>query len=134
MFGGLFSSDRTIEKAVNLADDSVRGVGNWIDNMQFTEQEKSQANQRLLDFRLNVLEQTADESSVRSISRRILAWMITGTFLTLILLSALGAILGLAWAESVFKIAQSIYEAFLAVISFYFVSQMGNSWIEKIKK
>jgi len=130
----LFSSDKTVRKAVNLVDDSVRGVGNWIDELSFTEQEKAQANQKLLDFRLKVLDKTADESSVRSISRRILAWAIVGVFLTLIMLSAIGTILGLSWAKGVFMIAKSIYEAFLAVISFYFVSHIGNSWIEKSKK
>ncbi len=127
---GIFSS----EKVVDLVDDSVRGVGTWINDMNFTEQEQSKANQQLLSFRLNVLEKTADESTARSISRRILAWAVAGTFLTLILISAIGAILGMAWAQSVFLIAKSIYSSFLAVMSFYFVGNIGNSWIEKSKK
>jgi len=125
----LFSS-----KAGNLIDDSVRGVGSWIDEQQFTDEEKSVANQKMLNFRMDVLTKTADESTIRSISRRILAWSVTGVFLTLIMLSAAGTILGMSWAEGIFLIAQSIYTSFLAVMSFYFVSQIGNSWIEKAKK
>jgi len=131
---GLFSSPKIINKAVDLADTGIRETGTWLNDLNFTEQEKSKANQKMLDFRLSVLEKTADESTARSISRRILAWAVTGTFLTLILLSAIGMILGMAWAQGVFLIAKSIYSSFLAVMSFYFVGNIGNSWIDKSKK
>ncbi len=134
MFWDLFSGEKTVEKAVNLVDDSVRGVGGWIDEQQFTEQEKAENRQRLMDFRLKVLSKTADESSVRSISRRILAWTIVGVFLMLVVTAAIGTVLGALWVKGVVTLINAMSSSYLAVTSFYFVSHIGNSWIEKAKK
>jgi len=130
----LFSSDKIVNKAVDLVDDSVRGVGNWIDEQQYTDEEKAVAYKKLMDFRLRVLEKTADESSVRSISRRILAWSITWFFLGVLSLYILGAVISAAWASKVLAVAKLMHSPFLAVVSFYFVAHLGNGWIERAKK
>lgn len=131
---GLFSSSKTVNTAVELIDASVRGVGNWIDERDFTDEERSEAEQKMLEFRLNVLERTSSESSARSISRRILAWSVTYVFLGLLLLATLGFILKATWATQVLSVAKLLNNAFWTIIGFYFVAHIGNGWIEKMKK
>lgn len=131
---GLFSSSKTVDKAVDLIDDSVRGVGNWIDEREFTVEERSVAQQKMLEFKLSVLERTSTESSARSISRRILAWSVTYVFLGLLLLATLGFILKASWAAQVLSVAKLLNNAFWTIIGFYFVAHIGNGWIEKMKK
>lgn len=134
MFWDIFSSEKTVDKAVNLVDDSIRGIGNWIDGQQFTEQERSEATQKVLDFRLKVLEKTNDESSARSISRRILAWLVCGTFIFLLLLSVVVYPINKDWSTFAFSVAGVLAQGNALVLGFYFVGQIGNSWIEKAKK
>lgn len=131
---GLFTTSRTADKTVDLVGDTVRGVGTWVDELNFTEEEKIKSNIKLLDFRLKALSQTQDESSIRSISRRFLAWSVTFTFLLLLLLSTVGEILGMVWAENVLNISKLLVNPFWTIIAFYFVGHIGNSWIEKNNK
>ena len=68
MFGfikSLFTSspDKVFEAAA--------GVGNWIDEQQFTEQEKSQANFKALDYKLKWLNATQG----MNLARRYIAMM-----------------------------------------------------------
>ncbi len=131
---GLFSSAKTVDKAVDLIDSTVRGVGTWIDERDFTAEERSEAQQKMLEFKLTVLERTSTESSARSISRRILAWSVTYVFLGLLLLATLGFILKATWAAQVLSVAKLLNNAFWTIIGFYFVAHIGNGWIEKMKK
>ena len=126
----LFVGEKIQEKAVDFVDDAVKGVGSWIDDWNFTESEKSEANLELLAFRLDVLKKTADESSARAISRRFLAWTVTIFFLLIIGTAAIGFILDKVWAIEVLGIAKLVYSSFLAIISFYFISNL----VDKVKK
>jgi len=129
----IFASEKIQEKAVDFIDDTVKGVGGWVDDFNFTDEEMSEARQKMLAFRLSVLERTADESSIRSISRRVLAWSVTGVFLLIIVIAVIGFILKLSWAVNVLEVAKLIYSSFLAIISFYFVSNIIGSSIDKMK-
>lgn len=135
---GLFDDKKNQSKIVDLVDDSVRGVGKWIDNLQLTDQEKLTLTidnaQKIIELRTRVLERTADESTVRSISRRILAWAIAGVFLFLVLLAALAAILEREWINDIVKLIDLMSQPFMIVVGFYFVAHIGNGWIEKFKK
>jgi len=131
---GFFGSDKTEETVVETIQSSLTGIGEFVDESFFTAEEKSKANVQLLHTRLGILEKTADESTVRSISRRVIALSITFTFLFLIVCAAYGTIYEATWVKDMLLILSILENPFLAVISFYFVVEIGNSWILKAKK
>jgi len=74
IFGGFSKSEKTID----LIGDSIRGIGNWIDEKDFTPEEKSKALAKSVDSHLKLVEATNNENSTRSITRRWLAFIIVG--------------------------------------------------------
>jgi len=125
----IFASEKIQTKAVDFVEDVTKGVGTWIDELNFTIEEKSKSDMELLAFRLDVLRKTANESSARAISRRYLAWAVVLVFLFLVLLVVFGYIVGASWAVSVLNVLKLIYTSFLAIISFYFVTNL----VDKVK-
>ena len=77
----LFGGPATAEKTVDFAIDTAKGIGNWIDEQQFTDQERAVAHAQNLDRLLKGIEATRDENSTRSVTRRYLAWGIMGVYL-----------------------------------------------------
>jgi hypothetical protein len=72
VFGGGYSKTQG-----ELVNDTVRGVGNWIDEQQFTDQEKNQAKMELAVKYAKFVDSTISENSERSKTRRALAlWII----------------------------------------------------------
>ena len=70
--------------------DAAAGVGNWIDEQQFTEQEKSQANFKALDYKLKWLNATQG----MNLARRYIAMMFCITFLLSFIVCLLSAVVG----------------------------------------
>ena len=68
----LFGSSDSMSKTMDIVGDSIRGVGNWIDERDFTEEEKSKANADASKAHLDLIKAIKDENSTRSITRR---WM-----------------------------------------------------------
>ena len=89
---------------------------------------------RITDLKLTLIEKTLEESSARSVSRRILAWTVIITFISIILLAIIGTILKAIWVPKILKILELIYSSFLMIISFYFVSNIISSSIDKVKE
>lgn len=79
--GALFGGGNTQEKAVDFAIDTAKGVGAWIDEQQFTDQERAEAHANNMNTLLKGIEATRDENSTRSVTRRYLAWGIMGVYL-----------------------------------------------------
>ncbi len=77
----LFGGSETASKTVDFVAESARGIGTWIDERNFTEEEKSKADFATLQTVLKGIEATRDENSTRSITRRYLAWSIMGVYL-----------------------------------------------------
>lgn len=119
----LFGGSKAADKAMDLASSSIKGVGNWIDNRTFTDQEKSVANADAVKLHLKLVELTANENSTRSITRRIMAWAVVGVILALGIISVGFALAGQGEAvKSVLLVAEAfkLGWAFTAVIVFYF--------------
>tara|TARA_R110001606_G_scaffold135085_1_gene271912 strand:+ start:103 stop:462 length:360 start_codon:yes stop_codon:yes gene_type:complete len=70
--------------------EAAAGVGNWIDEQQFTEQEKSQANFKALDYKLKWLNATQG----MNLARRYIAMMFCITFLLSFIVCLLSAVVG----------------------------------------
>lgn len=117
--GSLFSSGKAVEKTV----DAVIATG---DALIFTEEERSQANQKYLDW---VLEYHK-ASSGSNIARRMIAVMVVGVFLLLVLLVA--GFYSFAMPEHGDSILSLIGETLTTpvgiVIGFYFVSGYVRDW------
>ena len=87
MFGfikGLFASEP------GKVFEAAKGVGNWIDEQQFTEQEKSQANFKALDYKLKWLNATQG----MNLARRYIAMMFCITFLLSFAICLISAVVG----------------------------------------
>lgn len=127
MFNWLLGGTETAKKTVDTISDSVKGIGGWIDEQQFTEEEQAKAKADLLKQHTEFLRLAYDQNSIRAITRRGLAWAIGGVFL-------LGFIVGVVLAiREQFQTIQVIIELvrvfwlgeiMLAVTAFYFGSQI----------
>ena len=74
----LFGGTSTAKAATNLVADSIRGIGSFIDEQQFTPQEKAEFAREWNKHFLELNAQLTKENSVRSVTRRIMAWGIVG--------------------------------------------------------
>ena len=127
MLGWLFGGSKTADKTLDVASKALGGVGSWIDGKDFTPQEKSEAWSKAVDTHLKLVEATQNENSVRSITRRYLAWGITGFIL---FWASIGMVFAIIGKESIvammIDVAQAFYlgVSFLAVMGFYFGVQL----------
>jgi len=115
MFSWLFGNAKSVEKAV----DAVISTG---DALFFTEEEKSVASQKILDWKIEYARVTQGQS----ISRRIIAagvtamWMLTGVV----------ALVAAAWglddyAEYVMKfLVDVVMQPFSIIVGFYFLAHL----------
>ena len=124
--GALFGGSETANKTIDFVSDTTKGIGTWIDNRNFTEQEASEANQKLLDTILKAVEATRDENSTRSVTRRYLAWSIMGCYLLAFLLAISVGYFYPTFANHVLAAVDKfqIGHLALAVGSFYFLATL----------
>jgi len=138
LLGTLFGGSETAVKSIDLISSSVRGIGGFIDEQNFTTEEKVKANLELNRLNQELVKATMSENSIRSITRRILAWSIMGSFLFLIMFSAIiygitfpsdvdGVSFGGQWANHVMDVAGELSNMALAVSIFYFGSALIGS-------
>ena len=114
--GKLFGSSDTASKVV---DGAIKGM----DALVFTDEEKSQANDKMRDWFLRYLE----ASQPQNVSRRLIACVVAGVWAFLIILCA---VLGcfeatLRAAEFVFGLLKEVVlQPFNIILGFYFVTQL----------
>jgi hypothetical protein len=119
---GWFSWFKKSDKVVDTALDLVEKGASGIDMLFFTDEEKSIASAKVMDQVIEFNKATADENSIRSRTRRLLACLIIGNYL-LILDVAIGYVIAgkTDIAKLLFKIANETLGAHvLAVVIFYF--------------
>lgn len=110
------------------ADKAVDGVISGIDAMFFTDEEKSRANMKALELKIEFAKATAG----MSISRRIIVVMVSSAWLLLVLLAAgLGIWLGkdansVRWLIEL--LTDVVMQPFSIIVGFYFLAQVvGNA-------
>jgi len=89
-FSGLFGGSDTASKTLDIVDKSISGIGTWIDNKDFTPEEKSKALAQSVNSHLELVKSTVNENSGRSVTRRwlacgIAAWVLLHTTAAIIL-------------------------------------------------
>lgn len=125
LFGGSGKESEGVSNAMSVA----KGVGNFIDEQQYTPEERAIANAKVMDNVLEAVKATRSENSTRSVTRRVLAWMIMGS---LVLAFWLGVFIEYALKGDV-KPLMNLVEAFMigelatAVGAFYFMVAIFRS-------
>jgi hypothetical protein len=123
----IFGGADTAGKTMDLVSDSVRGIGNFIDEQKFTDEERSVALSKAVDSHLRLMEATTNENSKRSVTRRWLAWGISGFVLAWASVAMMFAIFGKdEVVTDIIDVSNAFYlgVTFLAVIGFYFGVQL----------
>jgi hypothetical protein len=116
------SSSKAVDTAANVIDKATTGLISGIDKLKFTEEEQSDASQKIFQQKLEFQKALMQEALPSAVSRRVLAWAITGVYLSLCLFSAIIWRFNLEWAKFIIEqILARIEFAFGAVISTYFI-------------
>lgn len=134
MFSWLFGGGDTATKAVEVAGSALSGIGTWIDEKDFTEEEKSKTLAKAAETHLKLVELTANENSIRSITRRYLAWGIVGFTLFWASVAMVFAILEKEKiVNNMILVADAFYLgiAFSAVVVFYFGVAVTRSLLKR---
>jgi len=120
-------------KIVNTVADTVKSGMGMLDNAFYTEQEKAVEAGKVMQTWLAIQKATADENSVRSITRRILAWFVTGMFLLLILFACVVYRFDSNWAVFIMDMITKSQLMYLTMIVgfFYFGSYGIGTLIKK---
>lgn len=127
MLNWLFGGSKAADSVVETVTSSVKGVGNWIDEQQFTEEEQAVHKAKIVDKHLEFIQIAYDQNSIRSVTRRAMAWGIVFNILVLANVCVYFAIVGNTQAvDSIVATVKTFWlgEAFLAIIAFYFGSHM----------
>lgn len=138
VLGALFGGSEAATKSIDLISSSVKGIAGFIDEQEFTTEERVKANLELNRLNRELVKTTMSENSIRSITRRILAWSIMGSFLFLVMFSAIiygvpfpsdveGVSFGGQWSNHVMDVAAELSNMALAVSIFYFGSALLGS-------
>lgn len=119
----LLGGTKTAEKVIDTGLAAVKGIGEYIDEQELTEEEKAVQRAKLLEAHIKFVESTHKENGTRSVTRRGIAWAVVLTILcsfalsvALLLLHPTADIDGIIELVKVFWLG----EAFVAVIAFYF--------------
>ena len=125
----LFGGKGAAKDGMTFAQNAVTGVGKWVDGQKFTDQEKSEMNLKAGSMMLDMIKYTQSENSVRSVTRRYLAWGIMGSYLLLLLAAALMYGSSKEYSSFLMGIANdsSLGSLVVAVGGFYFLSGIVRS-------
>jgi len=121
---GILSSIFGTPKVIDTVAETVKSGVGMLDNAFYTEQEKAANNAKMMDLWLEIQKTTASENSIRSITRRYLAWVVMGTYVLIVLMACIVWKLDPAWAEYILSLLTKTNLSYLALIVgfFYFGS------------
>ncbi|MHC4707253.1 MAG: hypothetical protein ACYS8I_09230 [Planctomycetota bacterium] len=117
---GWITGAQQIDKAMDIAKESTSGIIAGIDAAWFTPEEKSRAALELTQAAIEMVVATQGESTTRSITRRVLAWMIMSTFLFLLLFGTMIYRIDPEWSAYCLNSAKTLVFLATPVSVFYF--------------
>lgn len=132
-FSNLFSSSKTVDDVFDKDSGLLSQAGAWIGNMQFTDEEQSEAKAELNKGVATFVASSLSENTVRSKTRRTIAKLWICVELFLVLLTCAIAPFNTELAKFYWSIATSelMFWGTMAIISFFFGSYMLNQRISK---
>lgn len=116
----IFTGVKTADKAMDIATKGTDGIIAGIDKLFYTDEEKAEAGMKVTELAISMVKATHSESTIRSVTRRWLAWLVMGVFCFLITLGALIWKIDEGWAIHILKCAGLLSNLALAVGIFYF--------------
>ncbi len=122
-FSSVFGGGDAASKAIDIAGSSIKGIGSWIDNSNYTDQEKAATLDNRVAAHLKLVELANKENSIRSVTRRYMAWAIVGFTLVWASIGMVLAIFGAKDRVSAMLEVAAAFQlgnAFVAVAAFYF--------------
>ena len=138
---GILDIFSTSEKAVETASDAVKAGMAGIDKLFFTEEEKADYAQKrgeivykFAELGLKKTEQTMNESSAQTLSRRYMAWFIvfnagamSWVYIFAEMLSDVATDRWFKLSTATFKMLDYWEYALTAVVMFYFLAHAGRA-------
>jgi len=128
-----FTGAKTAEKALDVGDNLINKVAGGLDQLYFGDEEKAEISIEAMRLHLALVKSTQEESSTRSVTRRVLSWLIMGTFMFLILFSAFVWRTNQEWAKWTLDIVKQFYELVMMVGFFYYGYYAVSSIIKQQK-
>ena len=127
---GWLTGAQQVDKAMDIAKDASSGIIAGIDAAWFTPEEKSRAAFEITQASIQMVVATQGEATVRSITRRVLAWMIMGSFLFLLLFGTFIYKIDAEWSAYCLNSAKALTFLATPVGIFYFgyygIKQLGK--------
>lgn len=117
-----FSAPKVVDNVFDKEKGLLTQFGGWVNDLNYTDQEKAQALGSLLDHATQFAKDTLGESTERSKTRRSLAIEIMRVELSLILMSVAVWPINKEYARFIWDVASStlVAGAFGAVVVFFF--------------
>ena len=111
----------------------VKGVGSWIDEQQFTDQEKAEDLMQCAVHYGEYMKTTIDENTERSRTRRALAQMILRWWLMMLTFSGFLYKVSPEWSAYIFKIAtyEHVCYLVLGIGAFFWGSHLARNFASK---
>jgi len=131
---GFFSFLSGSTKAVETINTLATGAVAAIDKIVFTDEEKADGIREVVNIVIERVKLASGESSVRSITRRIIAIMFCGAFLSLLLGSGAVYPWFKDWALHLYNLSTTLKNPIIAIIIFYFGSYGIGYLMDKRKK
>ena len=138
---GFFDIFTTSKAAVDTAKNIVDGTISGIDKLFYTDEEKADnlaeriaLHQKGFALWLEAQKALIGESSLRSITRRVLAVMIIGVFLLLLVGAAGVYLVNPEWSAFILTCARALNTLVVAVGVFYFGYYAVSGVVDHIKK
>ena len=116
VLSGLFGATKAVKPITSIASSAAKGI----DALFFTDEEKAELSKAVMKIWLDVQKVTANESSIRSVARRIIAIGVVATYLGILLCGCAVYKLDPEYSRFLFEVAVSLNTFVLTIMVFYF--------------
>ena len=125
----LFSTPKTIDKAVDIGAKVTDGIISGLDKLVFTEEEKSDVKQKASETLLEFWKVIASENTEQSKARRSLAMMTFKVYFSLLLIGVTVYKFDAEYSKFIFDVAGTLTGLVLMIAGIYFgPQQIAKIW------
>jgi len=112
---GLFGSSSN-----TVVETAAKGIYNGLDALVFTDEEKAQSRQKQADTVIAFAKIAYDQNSIRSITRRWLAFLVVGPTMLMIIVAAIAYPFAAEYSKFLFEVVGTLIPWAGGVLMFYF--------------
>ena len=125
----ILSSSKSVDDILDKDNGLLAQMGGWVGNFNFTDEERSEMNKKLIDNCSEFVYKTMGESTARSVARRSLALLWVRVHLAMIIGVMVVAYFDMALATFYFSIVFGplMLSSTLGIMAFFFGSHMLSS-------